>query len=317
MAKQVPDRNWMESLRKELGFKDPGIFEKSVYAFNLLGEVVKVYPRLVFKGGTSLLLHIFPPARLSIDIDILLPADKQANLTEKLSRMAEDSDWFDTLEEDPRSGKKIPKAHYKFRFNSHFSRLPQYVLLDVVFTEPPYGKLVEKDIAKNPMAFAGVGGVVRVPSVEGLFGDKLTAISPKTIGIPLAQGRTMEFIKQVIDLGELFLAIEDAEELKNSFVNTTRIENGFRNRGYTFNEVLDDAVEIAFRYSQYMLRGGSSEFPEIELLNNGIRKIVNHLKDKFKPEDYDSDSSNQAKIPRIAINTGPAGPVYSFPQPQA
>jgi len=69
MAKQVPDRNWMESLRKELGFKDPGIFEKSVYAFNLLGEVVKVYPRLVFKGGTSLLLHIFPPARLSIDID--------------------------------------------------------------------------------------------------------------------------------------------------------------------------------------------------------------------------------------------------------
>lgn len=28
MAKQIPDRNRMESLRKELGFKDPGIFEK-------------------------------------------------------------------------------------------------------------------------------------------------------------------------------------------------------------------------------------------------------------------------------------------------
>ena len=38
MAKQVPDRNWMESLRKELGFKDPGIFEKSVYAFKSFGR---------------------------------------------------------------------------------------------------------------------------------------------------------------------------------------------------------------------------------------------------------------------------------------
>ena len=44
----------------------------------------------------------------------------------------------------------------------------------------------------------------------------------------------------------------------------------------------------------------------IGVTENGIREII-----------YDSDSSNQAKIPRIAVNTGPAGPVYSFPQPQA
>ena len=73
MAKRIIDRDRMESLREELGFKDPGIFEKSVYAFHLLSEIVRAYPSMVFKGGTSLLLHIFPPARLSIDIDILLP----------------------------------------------------------------------------------------------------------------------------------------------------------------------------------------------------------------------------------------------------
>ena len=44
MTKQIPDRNRIESLRKELGFKDPGIFEKSVYAFNLLSELLRVYP---------------------------------------------------------------------------------------------------------------------------------------------------------------------------------------------------------------------------------------------------------------------------------
>lgn len=98
MAKQIPDFNWMESLRKELGFKDPGIFEKSVYAFNLLSELLRIYPGLIFKGGTAILLHIFPPARLSIDIDILLPVKEQAGLKEALGKLVSASKWFDTVE---------------------------------------------------------------------------------------------------------------------------------------------------------------------------------------------------------------------------
>lgn len=46
MTKQIPNRNRMESLRKELGFKDPGIFEKAVYAFDLLSELFGIYPNL-------------------------------------------------------------------------------------------------------------------------------------------------------------------------------------------------------------------------------------------------------------------------------
>lgn len=33
MIKQIPDRNKMEALRKELGFNDRGIFEKTIYAW--------------------------------------------------------------------------------------------------------------------------------------------------------------------------------------------------------------------------------------------------------------------------------------------
>lgn len=302
MARRILDRNQMESLRKELGFSDPGIFEKSVYAFNLLSEVVKFYPGLVFKGGTSLLLHIFPPARLSIDIDILLSPVEKEGLSQRLAQMAGDSDWFEGIEEDRRISKKIPKAHYKFRFTSHFSQLPQYVLLDVVFTEAPYGKLIEKNISGNPMAFSGVGGVVRVPSVEGLFGDKMTAISPETIGIPLA--RTMEFMKQIVDLGELFTVIEDVEELSRSFENTVQIENGFRNSGYTKDDIFDDVLEIAFRYSQYLLRGGNNAFPEIGLLNDGNRKVANHLKGKLKPENIKTAFAKIVYIISVLRNGG-------------
>lgn len=283
MAKQIPDLKRMESLRKELGFKDPGIFEKSVYAFNLLSELLRVYPELIFKGGTAILLHIFPPARLSIDIDILLPVKERAGLKKALGRLASASEWFDTVKEDTRHG-KIPKAHYKFHFASQFSKVPQYVLLDVVFTEHPYKRLVEKDISKIPLFFSRSDMVVRVPTQEGLAGDKMTAVSPKTMGIPLNEKRAMEVVKQVIDLGELFKVASDIEDMRQSFLKTAEQENGFRKTAYSVDEVLDDVMALAFKYSQSLLKGADNSFPEIALINDGLNKVGNHLRQKINPQ---------------------------------
>jgi len=283
MAKQIPDLNRMESLRKELGFKDPGIFEKAVYAFNLLSELLRAYPGLIFKGGTAILLHIFPPARLSIDIDILLPVKEEAGLKEALGRLVSASEWFDTVKEDARHG-KIPKAHYKFHFASQFSKAPQYVLLDVVFTEHPYKKLVEKDISKIPMVFSGSDMIVLVPTAEGLLGDKMTAVSPKTMGIPLNEKRAMEVVKQVIDLGELFNIASDVDDIKQSFLKTAKQENSFRKTDYSVDEVLDDVTDLAFKYSQSLLKGADNSFPEITLINDGLNKVGNHLRQKIDPQ---------------------------------
>jgi len=285
MEKRQIDVHRIEALRKELGFKDPGIFEKSVYALNLLSEVLRAYPGLVFKGGTSLLLHIYPPVRLSIDIDILLPVAEKEGLFDRLARVAQDSQWFGDMEESVRKGKDIPKAHFKFPFRSHFSKIQQYVLLDVVFTEAPYGRLEQKNLADTPMAFAESGGVVTVPTVNGLFGDKLTAMSPKTMGIPLVQDRAMEVMKQIIDLGSLFMVVDDLEELNRSFLKTVAVENGFRNSAYTNEDIFSDIWELAFRYSQSRLRGGNNTFEEIGLLIDGNAKVANHLRERFNPDE--------------------------------
>ena len=47
------DKQEIEELRQKLGFKDPGIFEKTAHALNLLPFLLEVYPDLIFKGGTS------------------------------------------------------------------------------------------------------------------------------------------------------------------------------------------------------------------------------------------------------------------------
>lgn len=282
--KKQPDIKRLESLRKELQFSDRGIFEKTVYAFSLLGELLRVYPGLIFKGGTSILLHIFPPARLSIDIDILLPVKEQAGLKDVLGRLASASEWFEAVEEDTRQG-KIPKAHYKFQFASQFLKETQYVLLDIVFTEHPYKKIVEEDLSKVPLFFPDAKTTVRVPTPEGLLGDKMTALSPKTMGIPLNEERSMEVLKQVIDLGELFKVASDVDDIKQSFLKTAEQENGFRKTAYSVDEVLDDMTALAFKYSQFLLRGADNSFPEIALINEGLSRVSNHLRLKIGQQD--------------------------------
>ena len=299
--KKQPDIKRLESLRKELRFSDRGIFEKTVYAFSLLDELLRVYPGLTFKGGTSILLHIFPPARLSIDIDILLPVKERTGLKDALGKMVSASEWFDTMEEDIRHG-KIPKAHYKFLFASQFSKEPQYVLLDVVFSEHPYKKIVEKDLSKIPLFFANAKTVVRVPTPEGLLGDKMTAVSPKTIGIPLNKKRSMEVLKQVIDLGELFKIASDIEDIRQTFLNTAEQENGFRGTSYSIDEVLDDVTDIAFKYSQSLLRGADNSFPEIALINEGLSRVGNHLIRKTGPQDIKVAFARIAYITSVLKN---------------
>ncbi len=53
------DKLQIEKLRKDLKISDPGIFEKTVRALNLLSGVLKAYPGLIFKGGTALLAELF------------------------------------------------------------------------------------------------------------------------------------------------------------------------------------------------------------------------------------------------------------------
>jgi predicted nucleotidyltransferase component of viral defense system len=272
----VLDKVTIEKIRHELGFKDPGIFEKAVYALNLLPSLLDVYPDLVFKGGTSILLHQYPPLRLSIDIDILLPEKARSSINNKLAAVASASGIFKSIEEDARES-HIPKAHFKFFYDSHFSKREQNILLDVVFCESPYPKLVKKPLKGNALILKDTKAVVTIPTVEGLFGDKLVAMAPKTLGLRLTDGRDMEFVKQIIDLGGLFESISSIDEIKKAFENTAEQENGFRRAHCTSKEVIEDIMDVAWKYSQWMVKGGDSSFKETDSINRGLKRLLNHL----------------------------------------
>lgn len=57
---------------QKISKRDPGLIERTLYAFGLLEALAKVGLPFTFKGGTSFLLLLEKPMRLSTDIDIVV-----------------------------------------------------------------------------------------------------------------------------------------------------------------------------------------------------------------------------------------------------
>ena len=64
----------MENVQRlrDLTGRDPNLLERVVYAFGLLEAIKQAGIPFIFKGGTSLMLLMEHPMRLSTDIDIIV-----------------------------------------------------------------------------------------------------------------------------------------------------------------------------------------------------------------------------------------------------
>ena len=72
-----------------------------------------------------------------------------------------------------------------------------------------------------------------VPTVEGLLGDKLTAFGPNTTGVALNEKYSMQFMKQVFDIGELFDAASDVGAVRAAYNQVFAAENSYRGGKFT------------------------------------------------------------------------------------
>lgn len=95
--------------------RDPVLIERVIYAFGLLEALTKVKLPFIFKGGTSLMLLLKKPGRLSTDIDIIV--EPGTDIDEYI-RQASVIFPFISQEETVRKGKNnIVKRHFKFIYN--------------------------------------------------------------------------------------------------------------------------------------------------------------------------------------------------------
>lgn len=257
---------------------DPVLIEKVIRALLLLEGLVKQGLPFVFKGGTALMLHFDSTRRLSIDIDIILP-DKGIEVEEVLNTVAGEQGFtrWELQERNARSN--IEKAHYKLYYQPYHNtgKEEEYVLLDILFEEVKYTNLIQLPIQSRFLPQDGDPVLVDIPAIEDLLGDKLTAFAPETTGIPYFKGddsMSMEIIKQLYDIGNLFDEAEDLDVLKSTFQKIADAEIAYRNQeGLTTEDVIEDIYQTAL---SIVTRGkaGEANFEELQVGVQRVRSFI-------------------------------------------
>lgn len=272
--------DWIHQQRKQLGNCDPGILEKCIHALTLLGNLVESGLPFIFKGGTSLLLHLPQVRRLSRDIDIVCgrPAAEVDAVVQAIGTRPPFLRW----EEDDRGARGLPqRRHFKFFYRSALAgNVEQELLLDVVEEAREVHTLVTRPIRTSFLA-PEVERLVRVPTVESLLGDKLTAFAPHTTGVPFHSARggeeqLQQVAKQLFDVGVLFDVAGDFEAVVKSYDAIGAQESEYRGNPHNPEAALEDTWQacIALTATKPVIL---AQYADAPLLHSGLDKMQGHL----------------------------------------
>jgi predicted nucleotidyltransferase component of viral defense system len=203
ILKESHSKEWIEGIWQKNKI-DPTLIEKVIFALTLVEQLQISGLDFIFKGGTSLILLLGEPKRLSIDIDIIVNPQHRALLESALNLLVGQG-VFERYEKNEREAKTdIPKAHYKFYYQSNYFTNIQYILLDVLFEESPYTQTMNIPVCSEFVSCDEKTIKVKIPSLNCILGDKLTAFAPNTTGIPYDIDKELEIIKQLFDIATLF-----------------------------------------------------------------------------------------------------------------
>lgn len=270
LSKEMYTGEYIQELHERTG-NDPALLERVIYAFGLLEAIRRVDLPFCFKGGTSLMLLLDHPRRLSTDIDIIVAPG--TDIDEYIRRAGELFPFKD-VEEHIRIGKNnIEKRHFRFKYHSPRTDRDVTILLDVLFEDIQYGTTVERPIKNELLLTKGEDLSVIIPDVNGILADKLTAFAPHTTGIPFGVAKELEVIKQLFDCGSLFDVMDDFSEMRASYDRIVRAEMSYRGLPISPEEVLKDTIKGSLCVAS---RGQANE-KEYAYYKDGISRIRNHI----------------------------------------
>jgi|LSQX01.2.fsa_nt_gb predicted nucleotidyltransferase component of viral defense system len=270
-------RDWVNYVSNNYGHgrkrANPMLIEKATKALHLLELLTETTLNFIFKGGTSLLLLLDKMHRFSIDIDIIVEDYRSTvDMNSILDYIVHNSNVFLRYEVQERvNTKNIPKAHYKLFYNSVVNDTEGYVLLDILFEKNSYLEIIEKDINCNLIKYKSPARVVRMPSIDCILGDKLTAYAPNTTGILYNQNKELEIIKQLFDVANLFDQMSNLRTVRSTFISIAEQELEYREirDSLSYKDVLDDVFDT----SRTLASRGIVNKDNFKLLESGVQAL--------------------------------------------
>jgi predicted nucleotidyltransferase component of viral defense system len=266
--------DWINKVVKKHGNADKILVEKVIRALVLAEGLAKQGLPFVFKGGTALMLLMNSTKRLSIDIDIILPQAPE-NMETIFDTVVAEQGFIRKELQHRKAHTKIKKEHYKFFYTPLYKSKAEEesILLDILFEDVNYLNVIHVPIQSDFIPLASEPILVDVPSLEDILGDKLTAFAPNTTGIPYfksGDSMSMEIIKQLYDIGNLLVVVNDVEIIKATFKRFAVTELLYRDiRNINETDVIEDIYQTALCIAT---RGayGKGDFEQLQL---GIQRV--------------------------------------------
>ncbi len=271
----------LQKQAKALGGCHQDILERSLYALTLLGHLAESGLPFIFKGGTSLLLHLPQVRRLSIDIDIVC-GEKPEVVDKIIAQIGKLPPFIRAKEHVREHVVKLPRRrHFKFIYRSAIGSQPEVpILLDVVEESRIHHQIVER-LIQTSFLKPEREIKVKLPSVESLLGDKLTAFAPTTVGVRLRTpegqpGDVMQVTKQLFDIGVLFEAASNYAEVAATYDAVHQLESEYRGNQHTREASLTDTLQACFALTAHKPKDVAL-YADAPLLQDGFRRLRGHL----------------------------------------
>lgn len=266
---------------------DRTILERNIYALGLLEALVLSGLPFIFKGGTCMTILLESPKRLSTDIDIVVSPGTDVDCY--IAKASEIFPFKGVKQQIRRGRDGIEKRHYQFTYDSPAYGGEFYIILDILFENNNYSKLLNAPITNKFLISEEPQTFVTTPSPDCLMGDKLTAFAPHTTGIPLGINKELEIIKQMFDISCLFDECSDFEDVYESYMNTVRAEIAYRGKDMTPEDCLLDTIDAASCIAGRGLAG--NDYPSYL---SGIKSLSTHM--IFEPFNAELAVKRAAKV---------------------
>jgi hypothetical protein len=299
--------NYLIEIQGGLKARDLGTLEKCVIALELVGRLQQAGLNFIFKGGTSLLLHLPEPRRLSIDVDIIC-LDGAEKLKEVLKSIGKEAPFTHWEHQKHRDREAPPTQHYQVYYTpARNAPRPPSIQIDVIQAENPYAEVIKKPLQTTfiePEVYIDIP----TPTSSCLLGDKLAAFAPSTIGYPYSytnrngekQENPMQVVKHLFDVGQLAAIADNLNETIKTYTTIHAEQIRYRKLEVNLSACLNDTQEAALGVSLVEGLQKPSSDSRQNFFRRGIVALDSHLfTERFDAQAYRTAAARAALVAEL------------------
>lgn len=244
------------------------ITEQALHCLECVAELNESGLQFIFKGGNSLLLMLQKPERFSTDVDI--STDEPVEVIEQhLTKITKLNRIFTKWEKRHHKIKTPATTSYNLYYTSMFtpSQLNS-ITLDIQLKKNCY-KTEIKQINCGRLFISSVNAVI--PLSSSIIAEKLLALGPFTLGIPLNKQSDHQRLKHIFDISRLLQLKPSLSLIRESLRCCIEFENHKQKKNVTLPAVIVDTIAMLW-----------SSVSPADSFKWGIKEIYNEHKKGFQ-----------------------------------